>query len=471
MDFELSHDVAERISRIETSLFIPSRVSQLRGELGTLVDRMKQYSIPGVSIAVIHQGRIEWARGYGVADAETQKPVTSDTLFQAASISKPVTAAAVLRLVDAGHLDLDEDVNTYLRSWKVPNTRSWQPRITLRQLLCHGAGVTMHGFPGYTHDAVIPTLGQVLAGEIPANTDPIRVNALPGTQFRYSGGGYCILQQVLMDVTSKPFPELMREIVLDPAGMKKSTFEQPPSQRFADVVATGHRAGGKTVSGKWHVYPEMAAAGLWTTPSDLARFALTIQRTWAGETANFLSQEMVRQMLAPQVEPFAGLGPRLDGEGTSSRFSHTGGNEGFRCVMEAYVQKSLGAVVMTNSDEGFFVIEKTMPAIAQEYGWPNYLPKEAGTLERTHSISDAFLGAYELKPGFTFTVVKEGDRLFLQPTGQNALVLYPEIDTTYVLNEVDAQVTFVREDQEEVTSLLFKQNAREMAAKKMKTRQ
>lgn len=469
MDFELSHDVTERISRIETSLFIPNRVAQVRGELGVLVERMEQYSIPGVSIAVIHQDRLEWARGYGVADVETQKPVTSDTLFQAASISKPVTAAAVLRLVDAGLLDLDEDVNAYLRSWKVPNTLSWQPRITLRQLLCHGAGVTMHGFPGYTRDAVIPTLGQVLAGEMPANTDPIRVNALPGTQFRYSGGGYCILQQVLMDVTSKPFPELMREIVLDPADMKQSTFEQPPSQRFANVAATGHRAGSKTVAGKWHVYPEMAAAGLWTTPSDLARFALTIQRTWAGETTSFLSQEMVRQMLAPQVEPFMGLGPHLDGEGTSSRFSHMGGNEGFRCMLEAYVQKSFGAVVMTNSDEGFFVIEKIMPAIAQEYGWLDYLPKEAGSLERTHAISDAFLGTYELKPGFTLTVVKEGDSLFLQPTGQNALVLYPETDITYVLNEVDAQIIFVREDQGEVTRLLLKQNAREMVAKKIKT--
>ena len=468
MDFGLSHEIIERISRIETSLFIPGRVAQFYGKSGTLVEKMEQYSIPGVSIAVIHQGRLEWARGYGVADAETKQPVTSETLFQAASISKPVTAAAVLRLVDAGHLDLDADVNTYLRSWKVPNTLSWQPYITLRQLLCHGAGVTIHGFPGYPHDAVIPTLGQVLAGEFPANTDPIRVNALPGTQFRYSGGGYCILQQVLIDVMSKPFPELMREIVLDPAGMIQSTFEQPPSQRFATAAATGHHPGGKPIPGKWHIYPEMAAAGLWTTPSDLARFALTIQRAWTGEADKFLSQEIVRQMLAPQVETFMGLGLHLNGDGTSSRFSHAGGNQGFRCLLEAYVQESIGAVVMTNSDGGFSVIERIMPAIAQEYGWANYLQKNAGPLERTPSISDAFLGTYELKPGFTLTIVKEGDRLFLQPTGQNALVLHPETDTTFMLHEIDAQVTFVREGQEEGTSLLFKQNAREMVAKKIK---
>ena len=173
-------------------------------------------------------------------------------------------------------------------------------------------------------------------------------------------------------------------------------------------------------------------------------------------------------MLAPQLDTFMGLGLHLNGDGTSSRFSHAGGNQGFRCLLEAYVQESIGAVVMTNSDGGFSVIERIMPAIAQEYGWANYLQKNAGPLERTPSISDAFLGTYELKPGFTLTIVKEGDRLFLQPTGQNALVLHPETDTTFMLHEIDAQVTFVREGQEEGTSLLFKQNAREMVAKKIK---
>lgn len=466
MDSRLSHAVIERISRIETHLFPPSSVARVRGKPGTLAGKMQQHSIPGVSVAVIHQGRIEWARGYGVADAETRQPVTSATLFQAASISKPVTAAAVLRLVDAGRLDLDADVNTYLRSWQVPSTLSWQPRITLRQLLCHGAGTTEHGFPGYARDAAMPTLGQVLAGKLPANTDPIHVNALPGTQFRYSGGGYCILQQILLDVTGKPFPALMRELVLDPAGMEHSTFEQPLPQNLATGAASGHRNGGKTVAGKWHSYPEMAAAGLWTTPTDLARFALAIQQAWAGETTGFLSQEIAHQMLTPQVAPFAGLGPHLDGEGSSARFSHTGGNEGFRCMFEAYIQQGSGAVVMTNADAGFAVIEELMPAIAQEYGWQDYLPREAGPSAETHDFSDDFLGAYTLKPDFTLTVVKEGDRLLLQATGQNALLLHPETDTTCVLNEIDAQITFVRGDQEEGASLLFKQNGSEMVAKK-----
>ncbi len=468
MNFEGSRDVAERISRIEQSLFTPSRVDEQRTEKASLADKMDHYAIPGVSIAVINQDRIEWAKGYGVRDTETQEPISRDTMFQAASISKPVTAVAVLRLVETGRLDLDEDVNAYLVSWRVPKNMSWQPRVTLRQLLCHSAGLTVHGFPGYPCDAELPTLQQVLDGQKPTNTDPIRVNALPGTQFRYSGGGYCVLQQMLMDVTGKPFPELMRELVLDPLGMKQSTFEQPLPPVFAGSAASGHHSGGKPVSGKWHIYPEMAAAGLWTTPSDLAHFALALEHAMADHQNSVLSRGMVSQMLTPQVEPFFGLGILLGGQETSSRFAHNGGNAGFGCLLEAYVQGGLGAVMMTNSDIGMFLFEPIMAAIAQEYHWPDYLPKERTVSEIDSLAYDTYVGKYELKPGFTFTVARNDNELFLQPTGQSMLALYPENETTYFLKEVNAEVIFVREDQKEVTSLTFKQNAREMAAKKMK---
>jgi CubicO group peptidase (beta-lactamase class C family) len=469
MVFEQERDLAERINRIEHGLFKATRIIEQREQKASLLDLMEDYGVPGVSVAVIHQGRIEWARGYGVQDIETREPVTPDTRFQAASISKPVSASAVLRLVEAGQLDLDEDVNAYLRSWKVPQNGSWQPRVTLRLLLCHGAGMTVHGFPGYPRDAEVPTLVQVLEGGQHANTDPIRVDTLPGTQFRYSGGGYCIVQQILMDVTGQPFPQLMRELVLDPLGMQQSTFEQPLPHTLAPVAATAYRPGARAVFGKWHIYPEMAAAGLWTTPSDLARFALALQSAWAGRSTDFLSQETVRSMLTPQVESFTGLGPRLDGQGNSARFSHSGGNEGFRCFLEAYVQGDIGAAIMTNADEGFSVIERVMPALAQEYHWPDYLPAEGAAFSKEPVNTDAYVGEYELKSGLTFTITRQEDQLFLQPTGQSALALYPESDTTYVFHEINAEVVFVKEDdQKEVTELIFKQNDREMKGKKLK---
>src|SRR6185436_9257568 len=153
---------------------------------------------------------------YGVCAADQSTLVDPTTLFQAGSISKPVAAVAALRLVDAGRIDLDADVNDYLVSWKVPANEGWQPRVTLRHLLSHTGGLTVHGFPGYARGQAVPTLVQVLDGAKPANTAAVRDNAVPGTQSRYSGGGTTIVQQMLIDVMGKPFPALMRELVLDP---------------------------------------------------------------------------------------------------------------------------------------------------------------------------------------------------------------------------------------------------------------
>jgi CubicO group peptidase (beta-lactamase class C family) len=233
-----------------------------------LADRMAALHVPGVSIAVIHYGKIEWARGFGVTRLGGPA-VTPDTLFQAASISKPVTAMAVLHLVESGKLNLDADVNQYLKTWKVPaNTFTEKTKVTLRELLSHTAGMTVHGFPGYASGSPLPTLVQVLNGEKPANTPAIIVDATPGTNWRYSGGGFVVTQLLLQDVTGQPFPKLLHDTVLAPVGMTRSTYEQPlPQNRMAEA-AMAYRRDGEPVPGGPHVYPEMAPAGLWTTPSD-----------------------------------------------------------------------------------------------------------------------------------------------------------------------------------------------------------
>jgi len=226
---------------------------------------MAYYNTPGISIAIIDDYRIAAASGYGVADADNPAPVTTETLFQAASISKPVTAMAVLKLVQDGILDLDEDVNRYLVSWKVPPVGDSQPRVTLRQLLSHNAGLTVHGFRGYPTSRTIPSVVQVLNGEAPANSAPVRVTIIPGTQWQYSGGGTTIVQLLLTDMVGKPFPEIMRELVLDPLEMRHSSYDQPLSPDHERLASSAHSQNGRPIAGKWHVYPEMAAAGLWTT--------------------------------------------------------------------------------------------------------------------------------------------------------------------------------------------------------------
>lgn len=337
-----------------------------------LAERMEHYKVPGVSVAVVNEGKIAWARGYGVLEAGSPARVTPETLFQAASISKPVAALAVLRLVEEGKLSLDEDVNGKLVSWRVPeNGFTRMGTISLRRILSHTAGLTVHGFRGYAEGEAAPTLLQLLDGKPPANSDPIRVDIPPGTKFRYSGGGFCVLQQLVEDVTKRPFAETMRTLVLEPLGMKHSTCRQPLPAELAPSAAVGHRHDGKPLPGKWHTYPEVAAAGLWTTPSDLARVVILIQEVYAGRPGRLVSRSTVREMLANQAER-CGLGIMLEGRGKSSRFHHGGSNQGFRCFLVGYRSTGQGAVVMTNGDGGGHLMTEILDAIAREYRWPDY---------------------------------------------------------------------------------------------------
>jgi len=381
--------LADRIQRIENGLLPPVLIKG-RSDAMKLFDRMKYYRVPGVSVAVINNGRIEWARGYGVIEAGGTQPVTSETLFEAGSISKPVAAMAVLRLVEQGKLDLDEDVNQKLVSWKVPeNEFTKEKKVTLRGLLSHSAGMTVHGFPGYAADAEVPTLVKVLDGAKPANTAAIRVDTIPGTKWRYSGGGYTVMQQLLVDVTRKSFPDLTRELVLVPMGMKHSTYEQPLPKTLAPSAATAHRNGEK-VKGLYHTYPEMAAAGLWTTPSDLALWLIEVQRAVAAQSNKIISTRMANQMVTRQFGD-SGLGPALEGQGASTRFGHGGVDEGFEASMIAYVHFGQGAVVMTNGNRGVQLAQEVVRSIAKEYAWLDYLPKEREVARVDPKIYEAYV--------------------------------------------------------------------------------
>lgn len=248
-------------------------------------------------------------------------------------------------------------------------------KVTLRGLLSHSASITVSGFDGYSSDKQAPALLQILNGTTPANSKPIRVDGRPDKEFRYAGGGYVIMQQLLEDVTGKPFPAFMQETIFKKLGMTHSTFLQPLPRGLHDAAAAGHTAGGEKLKGNWNTYPEMAAAGLWTTPSDLALFAIDIQKSKAGKPDTVLSAKMVKEMLTPQIGGW-GLGFELQGKNESARFSHYGSNEGYKCLLVAYASTGQGAVVMTNSDRGAALAAEIMRSIAREYGWLDYLPKE-----------------------------------------------------------------------------------------------
>lgn len=335
-------------------------------------DRMERHRVPGVSIAVINDGVVEWAKGYGVKQAGGSDSVSVSTLFQAASISKPVTAAAILRLAERGILSLDEDVNEYLRSWLVqPNKYTAESPIMLRGLLGHNAGVTVPGFPGYVAGEEVPTAVDVLAGR--GNSDPVRVVSVPGERYRYSGGGYTIAQVLLEDLTGEPFHSVMKAEVLDPVGMKESTFEQPLPERLAAAAAVGHGEDGAPIQGMWRTYPEQAAAGLWTTPTELARFLLDLRGAYLGRSDAALEPATVREMLS-RGPGGRGLGFWIEGMGDTLAIGHGGGNKGYRSFIVLYPVTGDGVVVMTNAQGGSELRMEVVRAVSRVYGWPHFQP-------------------------------------------------------------------------------------------------
>lgn len=426
---------------------------------------LRALDVPGISVAVIDGGEIVWARGFGRRDVARDLPVEPDTRFQAASISKPVSALAALHLVEEGKLALDADVNDYLRSWQVPAVNGWQPRITLRQLLSHSAGLTIHGFPGYRRDRPLPGVVEVLDGKHPANTLPVRVDIMPGTEFRYSGGGYTVLQQLLTDVTGEPFPELMERLVLGPAGMTNSGYLHPLPEELYGVASIAYRTEGGEVTGGWHVYPELAAAGLWTTPTDLCRLGTLLQRTLAGADDAIISPAMLEEMLTPPGEPLLGLGFFLEGEGSGARFEHSGGNEGFRCRLKLYRRGGFGAAVMTNSDLGGDLVEACLNAIAIEYGWPGYLPQKPEPVVVEPAALDVYTGRYELWPGAGVQLIVErvDDHLTLKTAGQPALPLVAEGGHQFRSDTLDLAVRFEVEAGR-TTGLVLRQGDRALTA-------
>ena len=366
---------AARLRRVEeTVVELPGSPGKAPLRL-SLAELMKLYNVPGLSLAVIENYKIVDTKAYGVIAPGSTTPVTTRTLFQAGSISKPVAATGALSLVEQGKLSLDENVNDKLKSWKVPdNEFTATQKVTLRRLMSHTAGLTVHGFPGYDVDAPVPTLVQIFNGEKPANTAPIRVDVTPGTKERYSGGGVTIEQQLMIDVTGKPFPALMRELVLDKIGMSDSSYEQPLPADRAAMTAGGTQMDGKPVHGKWHIYPEMAAAGLWTTPTDLAKFAIEIALSKQGKSNRVLSEEMTREMLTPVLDQ-AGLGLFMEKD-NPGQFGHNGADEGFQALLTMNADTGNGAALMANSDNGISVMISLLRRVAKEYAW-NYKMQDA----------------------------------------------------------------------------------------------
>ena len=337
--------------------------------------QMQQHHIPGLALAVIQDGKIIREQGYGYRDEAHHLPVTPDTLFMAGSVSKPVAAMGAMHLVEQGKLSLDENVNAKLRTWHLPeNGFTKEHLVTLRLILCHSAGVTVEGFDGYAVGASLPSLVQILDGQAPANSAPIRVDQVPGTEWRYSGGGYMVMQQMVMDVTGQRFDDYLEQTVLKPLGMTSSTFVQPLPKSREERAATGYLEEPlRPVEGRWIVQPDLAAGGLWTTVGDLGRFYIGVQRSLAGTSNPIISQALTRLMVTEQRDD-DGLGFMVGG--TPPRFGHNGAEHGFRAVTVAFPTGE-GMMILMNAGVDVNVVKTPLyDAVSKQYHWPGSRPPD-----------------------------------------------------------------------------------------------
>lgn len=451
-------------------LLVPGAVSAQASRTATdsldafILEQVAQRKVPGLSLAIIDSGRIVYAKGYGVTAPGGREAVTPSTLFLAGSVSKSVAAVGALRLVEAGTLTLDDNVNDRLTTWKVPDNRfTATEKVTVSRILSHTAGLTVHGFAGYSRTASVPTVTQVLDGAPPANSPPVRVDAVPGTRWKYSGGGYTIMQLLMEDATGQPFARWMDTNVLAPFGMATSTFDNPLPQAWWGRAASGtYRTG--PVQGGWHVYPEMAAAGLWTTASDLARFAMGVQQSYAGSSNPVISQAMTARMLT-NVRNNDGLGVFLDGAGPSKMFYHGGRDEGFDTYLGAFTTGGRGLVIMINANDNSGMMRRILAFVGRQYGWPGSepafaverVPVPAGTLP-------SLAGRYEIGNNSMITFAMSGDQFVTLADGLTDRTWVPTGPLQVTSADGDRRFTFVRDASGHVTGFTREVNSTTLTA-------
>lgn len=455
--------LSQRISAVENNLipFVP--VKGFRG--WNLEDRMRYYKVPGVSIAVIKDYKIDWAKGYGLADTTLKIPVTTETMFSAGSISKFVMAVAALKMVEQGKIDLEAPINNYLTSWRIAdNDFTTKTPVTLRMLLSHSAGTTQSSYFGFTPAQPLPSVVGILSGAKEAESRAVIVNSEPNTAFRYSGGGSMIAQLALMDVSRQPFGQLTQKLLFDPLRMKHSTFEQPLPEKFRQKSSWAYSVA-SWFKGMPYVYPQQAAAGLYTTPTDLARFFIDVQNAYRGK-GKILSQATTRKMFTPQqnvsdgaYREQIGIGPFLlqrtdNNQPDGVYFEFTGVNAGFLAYGIGSVTGGNGVIIMLNSGDDVNGLGKEIRrAVAKVYNWTNFLPAEINPIALPDTTLDKFVGRYRMGANEVLYLRKEKNYLVENINEGNDIYCFPVTKDTIVFTDYNIKAGFNLNEKGEVVSL------------------
>lgn len=465
--------IKDRIHRIENGLLPAIGIEGEEIPQKNLLKTMQEKHVPAASIAVINNGQIEWAKAYGVLSSDANQQANTHTRFQAGSVSKPVAAFAILSLVNQKILDLDQDVNDKLISWKIPdNEFTAIKKVTLRHLLSHTSGLSVIGFDGYTKNEQLPTITQTLDGVKPANNPPVRVEFIPGSKMNYSGGAYNVAQQLVEDITKIPFSEFMKKALLTPLKMDDTTFEH--LEINVSNVAYAHPSNGKSMPGGWKKYPETAAAGLWTTPTDLAKWLIEIQNGLTKDNGSkILKKDLMIDMVTPQVVVH-GLGPVINGEGEQLELSFKGRTDGFTCGFVSFPYLGKGAVVMINAGNEFAFVDSVFRSIAHEYQWPSYNVKMKKTIPLPAKTLDKYLGRYGWgeKPNdiYDVFVFRENNQLVWKiGSSSNPTKLFPEAEDHFFSVDTGYDILFGKTDDSITNLTIIVQPGFEREFKKFKS--
>lgn len=317
-------------------------------------ERMKHYNVPGISIALVENSQIIRIKSYGLL--EVDRKVNENSIFSACSISKFLTGVLAMKLIEDELLVLDEDVNERLVSWKVPeNDFTKNKKVTLRILLSHQSGIKdpEGSFSELDSKIEIPSMVELLEGGTPYCTVPIEVKCEPESEYHYSDAGYCIIQQLIEDVTEKPFHQVMNEQIFQPLGMENSQLNTTMLEVGKENYSCGHNKSGELVDGKYPIYPYPAASGLWTTSLDLAELVLELMNAVKGESKIGVSENIAKEMITPQRgKSWTGLGVFLEGSKKELEITSLGWGVGFQCMMVVFPYLEKGAVIMTNAELG-----------------------------------------------------------------------------------------------------------------------
>jgi len=415
----------------------------------SLKDRMEFYQVPGVSITVIKDYEILWTKHYGYSDNETKQFVTDQTLFNVGSLSKGATSLTVLSLIQEGVIGLDDDVNTHLRSWKIPkNEFTDSSAVTPRLLMNHTSGAMHHYGLNYTRDN-FPSITQYLKGELPARERPTIIDKVPGTEFRYSNPGYAILQQLIEDVTGKDLYKVAEENVFELLDMNQTTFQQPLTENIEKHASAGHRNGATPMPVKRYFYPNTAAGGLWTTTEDYAKFIIEIMKSYHGKSNKIISKDLVEEMLKPHATDIYGLGVFLRNIGGHEYFGHMGDNAGFFAGYLAHMSDGYGVIVFTNSNSSPELIREINKAVAKVYNWPNFLPEEISKVETSDNELKSFSGRYKTGSDNLINIDFKDGNLYLKNL-ENA-ALFHIGDNTFKVKRRDGEIQFLKDSEGNIT--------------------